>query len=285
MKFTVLALIPFFTWAIGDFFGTLSSRRIGNIPTNIGFLTLSFVLLSLYVPFAGGIPDWSFFVFAFVLGGIHVIGLLSYFRGLEVGNAALVGAIAGSFSIGIVLLSVLLFHERLNTIQMVGVISCFIGLFFASFPLQNMKQLVQGKISHEPGLVFAFITFVAWSVYFTVVRIPVERIGWFWSLYPTTFYFVPLLLIPGIRKKVLRAEYRSTTLFLLLALTVFGRVGDFAYNLSLTRGLSSLLGAIAGSSPVVFVLLSFIFLRDRLTTQQKIGVFFTLLGIVSIASS
>lgn len=280
----LIALIPFFTWAISDIFGTFASRKIGNISTNLGFLLFSFLFISCYLPFAGGVSSIPYLLLALLLGGIHVFGLLTYFKGLEIGNSSMVGAIVGSFSALVVVLSVLIFHDQLTQFQILGVVSIVCGLFITSFNFEMFRGANKVKnIISDPGIKFAFITFFAWGVYFALIRIPVEHIGWYWSLYPATFYIFPLLLFPKMQQAVSQLKLDKTTLFQILGMTILGRLGDVTYNIALTKGYSTIVGAIAGSSPVAFVILSRFFLKDKLTLQQKIGVAVTALGIISIA--
>lgn len=279
----LLAFIPFFTWALGDVFGTLASRKIGNIPVNFGFLLLSFLLISLFIPFAGPISSWLYIFIALLLGGVHVVGLLTYFKALEIGNASLVGAIVGSFSLVIVLLSLVIFHESLTFLQAFGILVSLTGLLLTSFRFADLKTMNLKKLFTDPGVGLALVTFFAWGVYFTLIRIPVEAIGWFWSLYPATFYFLPLFLLRSVRLKLAHIRLDRQTLGQVLAMAILGRTGDFGYNLALTQGYSSIVGAVAGTSPVLFVILARILFKEKLTNQQKAGIIITLSGIIFIS--
>ena len=57
------------------------------------------------------------------------------------------------------------------------------------------------------------------------------------------------------------------------------------FNLGLTLGYSSLIAPVAGSSPVLFVVLSRFVFKEPLTGQQKTGIIFALAGIVLIGIS
>lgn len=281
----LLALIPFFTWAITDVFGTIASRKIGNLPVNFFFLLFSFLLVSLYIPFAGPILYWSYFGVALFLGAIHVLGLFSYFKALEVGNASLVGAIVGSFSVVIVAVSFVIFKESLRGWQVVGVMFCIIGLLLTSFTLHDFTRMYTKKHIVVPGIGLAFVTFLAWGLYFSFIRIPVEKIGWFWSLYPATFYFLPLLFFPTIRQRLFVVRLNRRVIGQIFAMVVLGRSGDVVYNIALLHGLSSIVGAIAGISPVFFVILTRFIFKETLSLQQKIGITISLFGIATIAFS
>jgi len=48
----IFALIAFVGWGTGDIFGGLVSRKIGGYSTTVYYYVLSFLLFSLYLPFA-----------------------------------------------------------------------------------------------------------------------------------------------------------------------------------------------------------------------------------------
>ncbi len=280
--FITLALIPFFTWALADVFGTLASRAIGNLLVNFGFLLFSFLFISMFVPFAGPITSVVYFFVALILGGFQVIGLLTYFKATEIGNASLVGAIVGSFSILVVVLSLILFRDTLKPIQFFGIIVCLAGLVTTSFRFEELRSINTRNLFSDPGVQFAFVTFVTWGLYFTLIRIPVEKIGWFWSLYPATFYFLPLLLIGSLRQKLRHLKINKKAFSQIFLMVFFGRIGDFAYNMALTKGFSSIVGAITGASPVLFIILARFIFKEHLSSQQKIGVVCTMCGILLV---
>lgn len=245
----VLALVTFFTWAIADVLGTVASRKSGHLMVNFFFGVCSFLLVSLYIPFAGPLAYWSYVWVALGLGALHFIGMLAYFHGLEVGNASLVGAIVGSFAVVIIAVSFLVFGETLRPVQALGIALCVVGLLLASFKLRDLRQFFTKAHVIDPGIGFALVTFFAWGLYFGLIRIPVERIGWFWSLYPATFYFPLLLLFVGVRRRVSVLIHDWRTLMIIAAMAFLGRSGDFAYNAALLYGQTSIVGAIAGVSP------------------------------------
>ena len=57
---------------------------------------------------------------------------------------------------------------------------------------------------------------------------------------------------------------------------------DFSYNLGILAGYTSIVAPIAGSYPIVFVALSRLVFKEKLTLIQKSGIVFTLIGIVTI---
>ena len=145
------ALIALVGWGAGDIFVTLLSRKIGSRKALFLWLLGSFVLASLYVPFAKPISDYPMFIFIFILHLFGLTGTVLYFKALEIGNASLVGTIAGAFPIITVPLSVVIFAEKLGQIQILAIAMTICGLIFSTLHWQeimksNFSRLINEKI-------------------------------------------------------------------------------------------------------------------------------------------
>lgn len=279
------ALIALVGWGAGDIFVTLLSRKIGSRKALFLWLLGSFVLASLYVPFAKPISDYPMFIFIFILHLFGLTGTVLYFKALEIGNASLVGTIAGAFPIITVPLSVAIFAEKLGQIQILAIAMTICGLIFSTLHWQEIMKSNFSRLINEKSILYALVTFIIWGVFWTLIRIPVAKIGWFWSMYPGYLLFV-LLPLFGFVKKISIGELKNRdNLKLIIPMCLLTLGANFGYNLGITYGYTSIVAPIAGSSPVLFVILSRFVFRDKLTSQQKAGIGLTLTGIVLIGIS
>ena len=279
------ALIALVGWGAGDIFVTLLSRKIGSRKALFLWLLGSFVLASLYVPFAKPISDYPMFIFIFILHLFGLTGTVLYFKALEIGNASLVGTIAGAFPIITVPLSVAIFAEKLGQIQILAIAMTICGLIFSTLHWQEIMKSNFSRLINEKSILYALVTFIIWGVFWTLIRIPVAKIGWFWSMYPGYLLFV-LLPLFGFVKKISIGELKNRdNLKLIIPMCLLTLAANFGYNLGITYGYTSIVAPIAGSSPVLFVILSRFVFRDKLTSQQKAGIGLTLTGIVLIGIS
>lgn len=280
----VFALIALVGWGVGDVFGTKVARKIGNV---YGFFWLHiFALLfsSLYIPWAGRIESLTYLLLAFALGLIVSFSSLLYFRGLEVGNASLVGTIAGSFSIITIALSMIFFGEKVTLVQLMGIILVILGVILSSFKIEDSKRKTWQSFLSNPGIIYALIAMMGWGIYFAFIRIPAEKIGWFWSYYPANFN--ALLLIPfGLIKSNAFDIFKKPQTFTHAVLfMILVTVAMFAYNLGILHGYTSIVAPIAGSYPVLFVILARIVFRETLNNRQRLGIFAALIGIVLVST-
>lgn len=276
----LFAFITLLGWGAGDLFVTIATKKIGYISSFFWGFIFCLILSSLYIPFAGPIADIRIFFLAFLLNIIHTTGNLSFFKALEVGKSSIVGTITGVFPIVTILISLLIFHEPLTMIRAMGILFCFAGLILVSLRFQDVR--LNFKIS-EKEVLYSLITAIAWGVYFAFVRIPAEKIGWFWAGYPLYFMALFLPLFKGYREKIKPITKYPGVLKSIIIFVILIVAGDFSYNLGILYGYTSIVAAVAGVSPVLFVILSRFVFHEYLTRQKKLGIVLTLFGIILIS--
>lgn len=279
------ALIALVGWGTGDIFIAKLSRKIGGIEALYAWLIGCFILMSFYLPWAGPIADWKFYLIAIALNLMGIFTNIFYFKALESGNASLVGTISGSFPVVTVPLSILLFAEKLSSLQLIAIILVIIGLIFSSLNLAEIKKRNLGNLVKDKNIRYALLTCVLWGIYWTLIRIPIEKIGWFWASY---CYFVAIILFPVlklIKKNPVSYFSNKYTFLIIFAACLLTTLANFGFNIGLTYGYSSIVSPIAGASPVLFVIISRFVFHEKLTFPQKTGIIFTLMGIVLIGIS
>ncbi len=277
------AFLTLVGWAVGDIFVTLASRRVGNIPTIFWGQLFSVIITSFYIPFVGIPSDLPMLIFAILLCLSLSWGTVFYFRALEVGNAQLAGTIGGSYVLPTVFLSVVIFGERLSSGQVLGIFLILVGLILSSFELRQLKNKKLNEIFSDKGAKYAFLAMLVWGVFYAVIRVPAEKIGWFWAFYPANFFFIPLLIFGKVKKTALQIFKDGKTFLVIILFAVFILMAQFAYNLGILNGNTSIVAPIAGSYPVLFVVLARIVFKEKLSRQQSLGIVFSLLGIILIS--
>lgn len=279
----IFALIAFIGWGAGDLFGTLTSRKIGSVYGVFWMLIIALVISSFYIPFAGPIVSIPMFVFSILLNLFDMYGTMMFFRALQIGKASLVGAITGSFGFISAILSIIIFGEKINMVVGAGIIFALGGVILSSLKFSEIKNKKLGLLLSEPYVKYALITLGTWGIYYALLRIPVKSIGWFWTDYSWNFFFIILIILGKIKKDVFAVWHDKKAIINLFLFTLFVNAGVFAYNLGINLGFTSVVAPIAASSSVLFVILSRIFFREKLTGHQKIGIASSLVGIILLA--
>ena len=280
------ALLTLIGWGVGDIFGTVAIRKIGSVAANFWWSLLGFIFASLYIPWAGWIADVKYFIFAILLATTDVLGNLFFYKGLQFGNASLNGTITGSYILITILISVVYFHEALSFKQVLGVILIFSGIILGSLNLSQLGKIKGKGIFSDKGVKYSFVTMVLWGIYFAAVRIPAEKIGWFWAGYPIYFMGTIIMLFLLKSDKLFSSVRLDRNIFLMMLLFVLFTVSaNFSYNLGILQGFTSIIAPIAGAYPVLFVFLTRLVFKEKLSRQQKWGIVSSLAGIILISFS
>ncbi|MBI4035970.1 DMT family transporter [Candidatus Daviesbacteria bacterium] len=283
MESIFFALISFFGWGVGDIFGTIATRKLGGFSTTLWTLIAGAFLFTLLIPFAmsdfKAITPILFFLTA-VISIFFIIALVAFYQALKIESSPLIGTIASSFAAVTVILSLIFLGETISIWQAIFIVVIFIGVVLSSFEFEKLKK---ARIILSTGIIFALIAMLSWGIYFAFIKIPVSKLGWFWPTYITYLSFPLLLFFLKIAKIKIKKPQLKVSLKPLLASLILTGSAEFGYNFAISKGQVALVAPIAGSYPVLFVLLSFILFRDPVTKQQIIGIVVALLGIVLLA--
>lgn len=278
----VFALIAFFGWGVGDIFGTLATRRLGSLSTSAWSMAVGVLISVLFIPLIQSTIHnltLNILVINMLLGLIFLLGLICFNEGLRVGNPSMVGTVAASFAAVSVVLSIIFLKEKININQSFSIALIFLGLILSVY-----TGFKKSKNTALKGVMFALITMITWGIYYAFIKIPVESIGWFWpqvitlSLFPVVFIFMGA---KGERVQIPSLKHAALFLVLINGFLVGG--GEFAYNFAISKGYTAIVAPIAGSYPVLFVILASFIFKERTTLGQKFGILTTLLGIVFLS--
>lgn len=275
------AIYTFIAWGVGDIFGTISSRKLGAYSTAFWYLFLELIAVSAFavIKFDQLHLTSAIFVFTFFVGFLGLIGLLSFYEALRSGSAALTGTIASASAAVASVVAVLFLKERLSAIQLLALIIVFAGVVISSF---NLTELKTGK-NITRGILFALIALVFFGFYYSLIKIPVKELGWFWATYIAT---LPVLILPifmRVRKIKIENPIKKKALFPLIANTTLLGTGVFSLNIAIARGLASVTVPIANAYPALFATLAFIVFKDPLTKRQIYGIIITIIGLVVLS--
>lgn len=284
MQAIFFAFVSFFGWGISDLFVTISARKLNAYSSGFWSYFLGLILLTFLIPFniqnLGNLHQ-NTLILIFFLAVIFMIGLICFREALIAGSSPVMAAVTSSYAVLTTVFSILFFQERLNSSQLFAIVLTFFGLGLTLF---DLGELFKGKLIWGKGMLFALMAALSFGTYFTFIKIPVKEIGWFWPNYFSFLFGAPLifLFVKAKKIKLHKPTYNDALLPLLLAI-IFGRIGELAFNLGISRGFSSVVAPIAGANPILFVTLAAIFLRDKVTRRQVLGIVTTLLGVILLS--
>ncbi len=275
-------VVALFFFAFSDFYLAKSSRRIGSFRAVLWFNVLILcVLLVLGLCFFR-LQEISTTTaeIAIVIGVTGIIGYLSFARGLEVGIVSIVSTIGSAWAPIAVILGVLLLSESLTLLEISAICLIIVGTVAISL---NVKEITRKGLKRlRRGIAYALVALFCWGIYFFLLKILVDRIGWF----PATLFVMPpavaFVILYGLATKQ-PMKIGKLDLPFIIIVAVASLTATVAYNVGVSYSYVAIVAPLTGASPAVLVMLALVFLKEKVTTNQKIGIISIILGIIFMA--
>lgn len=284
MNYILAAVLSNLSYALADNSNGLAVKK--NSSIKVAVWAVLFCIVIFFVPmilfFGQEIEKLNFLNILWILGTglLSSLGFLSFVTGMSKGSVTLTGVIGGSFPAITTLTALLFFKESVSTAQAFAISVILIGVMLSSLEGSVKTLLHDIKTS---ALLYAFGAFFLWGIYYALVRIPVERVGWFLPQYGAC--------ITGLLTFVLIARYTGEKdLFKkpkmplsIVAAALLGTLGSMFYNYAISKGVTSVVAPIAGSSPAVFVVIAYFLFKEKIKPIQIVGIAASISGIIGLS--
>ncbi|HEX9595637.1 MAG TPA: DMT family transporter [Anaerolineales bacterium] len=270
----VFALSAAVVWGSGDFASGLVARRIGPfhallISYAIGLFGLTILAITTAEPFSS-LEDLGWGVLAGLFG---MAGFLFMLRGFTVGRMGVVAAVSSLLASAIPVLVAALTIGLPRPVQLIGFLSAFVAIWLLSYRAENEQR--------PAGLGLAVLGGLGFGVFFTVMD-QISSAALFWPLVASRL--VACLLMAGFalasRRPLVPAG--APTRLLLLA-GFFDVFGNLFFLLAIQSGRLDIAAVLVSLYPAVTVLLASVFIKERLTRLQVVGVGLAVLAIALIS--
>ena len=218
-----------------------------------------------------------------LIASISCLGLSAYacfLTGMQRGSVTVAGVVTGAFPAIAAIVALIFFGEHVSLAQavMIGVIVG--GALLASCE-DDVRVVIRGLRSS--ALVFPFAAALLFGFYFALIRIPIERVGWFVPQYTANIIGIPLFVLFAKRLGESNPLTRPTRPLLIAMIATIQIGATMLYSYALTKGPTAIIAPIAGSYPALFVVFAFVMFRERLRPVQYIGIVSTVVGITVLA--
>lgn len=270
-----------FGWGIYDFLGGVFAKQIG--PFKSFFWSqlaglVSVFLLALVLTTSFQIPILVIVLFP-IAAVVYSAGYLFFFKGFEVGNVSIVAATMNLWAVFTMLFAFIFMGQRLSTIQTIGVLMIISGVTVASV---NWKDIRNHRFQLSSGVKEAVFGAFFFGIFWNISEIISEEVGWLWTTLLVKLGIVLFLLtfsLIGKRELGLTktaAVVKYTVVF--MGMIEAGAVA--VVNFGLTIGDAILITPIASALSIVTITLAVIFLKDKVTKLQGLGIVTAILGII-----
>lgn len=210
----------------------------------------------------------------------YAAGYLFFYQGLEKGNVTVISAVINLHTIFVIGVAYFAFGQRITTLQIPAIILMLIGILCVSV---NVADLKKGQISLLKGVKETLFAVVLFGIfYWPLNEYIVERTDWLTVVFITkAVALVAVLMIARCTKQTValpKIETKQkriiTGIGLLEALAVLG----VSYGLS--NGDSIIVAPVSSALTIVTVTLAIIFLKEKISRLQAVGIALTIIGII-----
>jgi drug/metabolite transporter (DMT)-like permease len=290
----ILGLTGAVCWGVSDFIARFASRRVGAYRTLFFMQFFGFLALSVYLKWTGGFarvaaPGWKPWALAAIAGVINMIASLALYHSFQIGVMSIVAPVSSSYPALTVVLA-MLSGEHLRTLRGFGLAITLVGVILActSFaPNANDKATQDGKHAHAhlaKGVWWALVAavgfgFLFWFLGFYVVPLVGSGVS-VWVIRVASMSVLALAAVPAGQSMQIP---RGGIWWLLLGVGVLDTAAFVFNNAGLQTGQVSVVSVLASLYGAVTVLLSWIFLRERLERSQWFGIILIFAGIVLVS--
>jgi drug/metabolite transporter (DMT)-like permease len=268
-------------WGLSDFFGAVVGRRIGSLATVLVAQTFSALFVTALLlagehdagaaaPFVGWI----------VLNGVvSAAAYASHYRALELGPVAVVSPIGACYALVGVALSMIVLGERPSGLALTGGAVTVAGVMLTSTDLRALRAGTHGM---PPGLPWAAVAAVTFGIGGFLLAYLSKELGWVIGLWSSRVAqlagFVGLAALAG-RDVPRRVRAAPAMLAGAIVVGLADLIGVVSYSVGNETEFASILFVSSAVFPLLAVVLSVAFLRERPVPNQYVGVAMTVAGL------
>ena len=269
-------------WGIYDFLGSVFSKQIGSFKSlfwsQLAGL-ISIFLLALWLKADMAISSTT--ILAAIAAIVYSVGYLFFFKGFEKGNVPIIAATMNLWTVFTMFFAFVLMGQRLTATQSIGVLLIIAGATLASIDWGRIRhQKPQLSLGVKEAILGAFFFGIFWNI----SEIISEDIGWLSTTLLVKLGIVIFLLIFAFAKRQtlgrLNSSAKAKAVILLMGAIEVGAVS--LVNYGLTIGDAILITPIASALSIVTIMLAVVFLKDRVSKPQGLGIVMAIVGIVTI---
>jgi transporter family protein len=276
LRWSVLALVSWGVWSImAKLIGEALSGAQHQALSTLGILP---IMLALGVSKGSPAPGKRRrgLLYALAAGTISCLGNVVYYGALSRGGkAAMLVPLTALYPLTTILLAMLLLKERLNRIQLAGVLGSLIAIYL--FNVQSEK----GFLSRE--LALALVPIGLWGVSAFLQKLSTNHLS---SRRSTLWFlgaFIPFSALI-LAREPLPALIASRTWLLVIAQGFFLALGSLAMLAAFThQGKASIVTPLAALYPVIGVPLAVGLLGESVGPREVVGIFLALVSVAMLS--
>jgi transporter family protein len=213
---------------------------------------------------------------------LYSAGYLFFFKGFEIGNVSIVAATMNLWAVFTMLFAFIFMGQRLSTMQTVGVAMIISGATLASL---NWSEVRSQGFQLSAGVKEAILGAFFFGIFWNISEVISEAMGWLFTTLSVKIGIILFLLVFSLLVKrelsLSKASVQTKTMVALMGVIEASAVA--LVNFGLTIGDAILITPIASALSIVTITLAIIFLKEKVTKLQGVGMFAAIAGIILTA--
>lgn len=271
-------------WGLYDFFGGLFSKRIGNFRTFFWSQLAGLVFATILTfTFAANLNVPARIALLIPVASVfYAVAYLLFFKGFELGNVSIISATMNLWAVFTMLFAFIFLGQRLSTFQYLGVSMILVGVALVSLKWSDIKDKNIELLSGIKETVLAALIF---GIFWNLSEIISEKIGWLSTTLLVKIGIVLFLLLFSllVNRELRIVETNAKTKLVILFAGVLEASAVASVNWGLTIGDVILVTPISSALSIVTIMMAIIFLKEKITKLQGIGMIIVITGIVLTA--
>jgi len=271
-------------WGIYDFLGGVYAKQIGPFKSffwsQLAGLISVFLLIFIFA-ISLNVPVLVIILLP-IAAIIYSAGYLFFFRGFEIGNVSIIAATMNLWAVFTMLFAFVFMGQRLSSIQFLGVLMIISGVTLASI---NWSDIRNHRFQLSSGVKETIFGAFFFGVFWNISEIITEEIGWLSTTLIVKFGIILFLMIFALLTKrrlgLGKTTFKTKCMVALMGIIEAGAVAIVNYGL--TIGDAILITPIASALSIVTITLAIIFLKDKVTKLQGLGIMTAIAGIIVTA--
>lgn len=277
----LLGLIAMLGWGIGDTLSGIISKEQGSLKIAVWSQFPGIVLL-LALALIYKVPQISAYYLILQLADAAILTLsaVAFFEAMKIGEISIVSPISASWAAFTVILSLLLLGESVGLLQYMGIALAITGTALASFKLEGVLGVRNRK--KALGADIAFLSAFGFGIGFFILNVLIIQLGW---LLPTILnsVLIAIFVMAYSRSKGIDISLKKEERKPLLWLGIIYVISIIAYSVGITQSYAVIIAPIAAASPVITVSIVILFLKERPSRNQIVGIAAALCGIILLS--
>lgn len=273
----VFGLLSALTWGAGDFTGGLGTRKVGAVRT-VFYASVVGLIAVLVTALVSGesFPEVPSIIFALLAGLFGCVGLLLLYAAMAKGLMSIAAPVSALLAAALPVLVGSLTEGLPEIMTLIG----FGFALFAVWMVSQSEGGVQDLLSHLSDLKLPLLAGMGFGFYFVLMHNATNNGHIFWPMVASRTASVLLLLVYMF---ITRTSFRITDTSALPVIGLNGVLdltGNGFFILAAQAGRLDVASVLSALYPGSTVMLAWIFLHERLTRNQWVGIAAALIAIV-----